>query len=249
MNWLSELPSDLLSEISVYLRPKDIENIAEIVKISYKSILSVKYPGFHYILKIIKKENPVYKNYPWETALELIDRIDRYLLENNKFDDTYNIKSNDPELIIDILLQTKFETIHDMTAAYSLYTEHKNHEYYKYIKSLPHIKKLNQHLFCIYNEYKFDNETVIKVLDYIEKLMSETINDIFNLGSDYQTKIFFSDIIDKMLYLSLMMNTLKDKELRNKILNVNLESTEEESSNRMVDAKVIHYYIIDNYKI
>ena len=156
MNYLSEIPSELLHLTCSFLNYKNIQKLYKTLELNldsipYETILSVKYPGFYHIIKTIKRENNSYKNYPWETGFELIDRIDRYI--KNIHDGEYcNVYSSNPEEIMDILIMGfKFNEVHDMTAAYTISLEYKDHKYYKFMKYMPIIQDINKYLLPIFD--------------------------------------------------------------------------------------------------
>ena len=245
MNYLNTLPSELLIQISSYLRYKEINILNKITKISYEDFLKIKYPGFYHIVNNVKRENPVYEDYSWKSASELIDKIDRYV-EKEKLD----IKSNNHEEVINILSIHPLDIVHDIIAAYFMYTTCKEHEYYKYIKDLPLINRLNESLLEIFSEYEFNDETIEKQLDKVEYAISddgEFDKDFDNYMTHREINNMFVDATSGMLYLSLAINTLQNKELREKILNLKFSLKYPTYQKYIINLRMIHNYIVDNF--
>lgn len=244
MNYLSELPSELSVITYSNLRYKDIKKLEKNSN-NYEEILKIKYPGFYHIINTIKRENNSYKNYSWETAFELIDRIERFLQNiEDESEINYDLRESNPEIIMDILLYEFDFGTYDITAAYSISSSLKNHKYHKFLKEMPIIKDINTYLLEIF---------------YGDVELEEINNEVEYLKDCIEAKFVWLDnesdvrkMITYMLYAFLLILDEPNSydNLKNTILSLNFYEMNIEVLKRTVvmDLIMIHNYIVDYFE-
>ncbi len=261
MSYLENVPSDLYNAIVSYLNYKSL--IKSELSTNYQNILQLKYPGYYHIINTIKRENILYKHYSWEEAFELIDRIEnvtsriinyvevRRIEEQNETGnitlvtskiERYNMRSPDPEEIMENLIMCfNFEETPDITAAYTISSTYKNHKYYKFLKLVPPIKKINQILLPLYDETEFYKKNIIKKFKYLEEL--EGVDRIIQaklLKEDY-------DISLLLAFFMVLDDPVKNSKLKEILLNIDFYKLHRDILTGEITLKLmmIHNHIVE----
>ena len=248
MQYNNELHRRVTIGIKVYnfffLNYKYLIKVEKVFQIPWEDILKIKYPGFYIIINTLKREFPIYKNYAWETAYELIDRIETYIhriTDDEREKMVNDVKSEDPERVQEMLIMGfSFPETQDITAAYTLYTDINNSNYIKYIKYMPKINGINNVLFPALNEYLIKNDDDIKdTIEYIEDFKHR-----IDSRSDMTE---FHEISKLLISLFLYMLDNPDKSMKIKERLMNLRFDISSSSYRNHDRDVLSAIMIHNY--
>ena len=250
MNYIDELPSELKCIIFSFLNYKYLIKVEKVFQIPWEDILKIKYPGFYIIINTLKREFPVYKNYAWETAYELIDRIETYInkiIDDEKEKMVNDVKSEDPERVQEMLIMGfSFPETQDITAAYTLYTDINNINYIKYIKYMPKINGINKILFPALNEYPIKNDEDIEdTISYIEDF-KDRIDSLSDMTEFHEISLLLIS-----LFLYILDNPDKSIKIKERLIKLRFTISSSNACNHDTDvllAIMIHNYIVEFFE-
>lgn len=129
MSYFDNLPHELITEICFSLDYAQSLIISQVfingkTVIDYKYLLMNKYPGFYKMLLLVKENDIYYKNYSFEKGYEIINNFQLYAdaLTNLNPSDEYNIKSDNPEDIFEIVVWrgVKIDDIENIVMSYNI---------------------------------------------------------------------------------------------------------------------------------
>jgi hypothetical protein len=248
MNYLSELPSELITVLSDYLNFTETCIIRELfdVKVDYHLLLSKNYPGWYELIQVVKKHDVKYENMIYEKAYDLINLLEIILRTeqiNKAVNEHYakintNLSNNKPGDISSIIYEFNIMNIADIeniVVSYNMITNTlKQKILYKYNIHFPNLNNLNTDFIMACDEYY----SMSKRNDY---------DQIFNIFDDETITVFTFD--HKLGLIEIFLFILDKPELigkyKDKIINLKIPRI----FGLDIESLILYQYILDYLKL
>src|SRR5579863_6086172 len=156
MNYLNLIPTELHTEIGLYIDYIDSNKLRETfgINLNYQYLLSVKFPAFYIIVKTVKERAINYKDYPYSEAYDLIHLVKVYLqyrhIEESKhrdplyYDEDMLYEDDISEFTGYIFdLDVNVKNIKDICSAYNTIIEQIHPELYTLRSEFPNIDNID----------------------------------------------------------------------------------------------------------